>query len=94
MHYKICDFLKLCRSWSPRRRRSHTRSRSRSRSISTSPLTRGRDAAMHAQEALARRLERAKKLMEMKERRDKDEKEREKVLKLETDDTLEKGIVV
>ncbi|XP_071790483.1 uncharacterized protein [Asterias amurensis] len=82
------------RSWSPRRRRSHSRSRSRSRSrsISTSPLTRGRDAAMHAQEALARRLERAKKLMEMKERRDKDEKEREKVLKLETDDTLEKEI--
>ncbi|XP_043094553.1 arginine/serine-rich coiled-coil protein 2 isoform X1 [Puntigrus tetrazona] len=45
------------------RRKSHSRSRS------ASPVTfRGRNTAMDAQEALARRLERAKKLQEQKEK--------------------------
>ncbi|KPP58798.1 arginine/serine-rich coiled-coil protein 2-like, partial [Scleropages formosus] len=69
------------RSRSKHRYRSRSRSRSRerkkrseklrrkSRSRSLSPLAfRGRNTAMDAQEALARRLERAKKLQEQKEK--------------------------
>ncbi|XP_068100275.1 arginine/serine-rich coiled-coil protein 2 isoform X3 [Hyperolius riggenbachi] len=43
-------------------------SRSRSRTPTTPPVFRGRNTAMDAQEALARRLERAKKLQEQREK--------------------------
>ncbi|CAG08444.1 unnamed protein product, partial [Tetraodon nigroviridis] len=71
------------RSGSRTKHRHHSRSRSKSRdrkkriekihrrshSVSTSPPAfRGRNTAMDAQEALARRLERAKKLQEQKEK--------------------------
>ncbi|KAG7476619.1 hypothetical protein MATL_G00084830 [Megalops atlanticus] len=52
-----------------RKRSEKLRKRSRSRSRSASPLAfRGRNTAMDAQEALARRLERAKKIQEQKEK--------------------------
>ncbi|XP_064163218.1 arginine/serine-rich coiled-coil protein 2-like [Anguilla rostrata] len=52
-----------------RKRSERPRAYSRSRSRSVSPLVfQGRNTAMDAQEALARRLERAKKLQEQKEK--------------------------
>ncbi|CAJ1068191.1 arginine/serine-rich coiled-coil protein 2 isoform X2 [Xyrichtys novacula] len=50
-----------------KKRSEKVRKRSRSRSVNT-PAFRGRNTAMDAQEALARRLERAKKLQEQKEK--------------------------
>ncbi|XP_062237884.1 arginine/serine-rich coiled-coil protein 2 isoform X2 [Platichthys flesus] len=50
-----------------KKRTEKVRRKSRSRSVNP-PVLRGRDTAMDAQEALARRLERAKKLMEQKEK--------------------------
>ncbi|XP_077317987.1 arginine/serine-rich coiled-coil protein 2 isoform X1 [Lithobates pipiens] len=50
----------------PEKPRRH--SRSRSRTPPTPPAFRGRNTAMDAQEALARRLERAKKLQEQREK--------------------------
>ncbi|XP_060927418.1 arginine/serine-rich coiled-coil protein 2 isoform X3 [Limanda limanda] len=50
-----------------KKRTEKVRRKSRSRSVNP-PVLRGRDTAMDAQEALSRRLERAKKLMEQKEK--------------------------
>ncbi|KAF0033895.1 hypothetical protein F2P81_013961 [Scophthalmus maximus] len=50
-----------------KKRSEKVRRKSRSRSVNP-PVIRGRNAAMDAQEALARRLERAKKLQEQKEK--------------------------
>ncbi|KAM9394522.1 arginine/serine-rich coiled-coil protein 2 [Pholidichthys leucotaenia] len=50
-----------------KKRTEKVRRKSRSRSVSP-PVFRGRNTAMDAQEALARRLERAKKLQEQKEK--------------------------
>ncbi|KAG7489878.1 hypothetical protein JOB18_022568 [Solea senegalensis] len=50
-----------------KKRSEKVRRKSRSRSVSP-PVFRGRNTAMDAQEALARRLERAKKLQEQKEK--------------------------
>ncbi|XP_019956520.1 arginine/serine-rich coiled-coil protein 2 isoform X1 [Paralichthys olivaceus] len=50
-----------------KKRTEKVRRKSRSRSVNP-PLLRGRNTAMDAQEALARRLERAKKLQEQKEK--------------------------
>ncbi|KAL4646608.1 arginine/serine-rich coiled-coil protein 2-like [Arapaima gigas] len=55
------------RSRERRKRTEKLRRKSRSRSVSP-PAFRGRNTAMDAQEALARRLERAKKLQEQKEK--------------------------
>uniref|UniRef100_A0A3Q3JDY0 Arginine/serine-rich coiled-coil protein 2 n=1 Tax=Monopterus albus TaxID=43700 RepID=A0A3Q3JDY0_MONAL len=57
------------RSKSRERKKRSEKVRRKSRSRSVTPLTfRGRNTAMDAQEALARRLERAKKLQEQKEK--------------------------
>ncbi|XP_073695575.1 arginine/serine-rich coiled-coil protein 2 isoform X3 [Garra rufa] len=57
------------RSKSREKKKRSEKARRKSRSRSVSPVTfRGRNAAMDAQEALARRLERAKKLQEQKEK--------------------------
>ncbi|XP_076007036.1 arginine/serine-rich coiled-coil protein 2 isoform X3 [Genypterus blacodes] len=57
------------RSKSRERKKRIEKVRRKSRSVSVSPPAfRGRNAAMDAQEALARRLERAKKLQEQKEK--------------------------
>ncbi|XP_056314754.1 arginine/serine-rich coiled-coil protein 2 [Danio aesculapii] len=57
------------RSKSREKKKRTEKSRKKSRSPSISPVTfRGRNTAMDAQEALARRLERAKKLQEQKEK--------------------------
>ncbi|NP_998445.1 arginine/serine-rich coiled-coil protein 2 [Danio rerio] len=57
------------RSKSREKKKRIEKSRKKSRSPSISPVTfRGRNTAMDAQEALARRLERAKKLQEQKEK--------------------------
>ncbi|XP_056103345.1 arginine/serine-rich coiled-coil protein 2 isoform X1 [Rhinichthys klamathensis goyatoka] len=57
------------RSKSREKKKRTEKARRKSRSRSVSPVTfRGRNTAMDAQEALARRLERAKKLQEQKEK--------------------------
>uniref|UniRef100_A0A673G9C2 Arginine/serine-rich coiled-coil protein 2 n=1 Tax=Sinocyclocheilus rhinocerous TaxID=307959 RepID=A0A673G9C2_9TELE len=57
------------RSKSREKKKRSEKARRKSRSRSASPVTfRGRNTAMDAQEALARRLERAKKLQEQKEK--------------------------
>ncbi|KAK2911320.1 hypothetical protein Q8A67_003453 [Cirrhinus molitorella] len=57
------------RSKSREKKKRSEKARRKSRSRSVSPVTfRGRNTAMDAQEALARRLERAKKLQEQKEK--------------------------
>ncbi|XP_026101987.1 arginine/serine-rich coiled-coil protein 2 isoform X3 [Carassius auratus] len=57
------------RSKSREKKKRLEKARKKSRSRSASPVTfRGRNTAMDAQEALARRLERAKKLQEQKEK--------------------------
>uniref|UniRef100_A0A8C1XC99 Arginine/serine-rich coiled-coil protein 2 n=1 Tax=Cyprinus carpio TaxID=7962 RepID=A0A8C1XC99_CYPCA len=57
------------RSKSREKKKRSEKARKKSRSRSASPVTfRGRNTAMDAQEALARRLERAKKLQEQKEK--------------------------